>query len=54
MIDWQKKYGHIVLKEIPDSQQYMLGKENNEADYMPRLLNDNTEWKLDPQFFQKY
>ena len=29
------------------------GKENNEADYMSRLFKDNTEWKLDPQIFQK-
>ena len=28
-------------------------KENNKADYMSRLLNDNTEWKLDPQILQK-
>ena len=31
----------------------MPGKENNKAHYKPRLLNDNTEWKLDPQIFQK-
>ena len=45
----------IVLKEIPVSQQsiYIPGKENNEADYMSRLLNDNTEWKLDALIFQK-
>ena len=32
---------------------HIPGKENDEADYMSRLLNDNTEWKLDPQIFQK-
>ena len=32
---------------------YIPGKENNEADYMSRLLNENTEWKLDPHIFQK-
>ena len=32
---------------------HIPGKENNEADYMSRLLNNNTEWKLDPQIFQK-
>ena len=31
---------------------HIPGKENNEAEYMSRLLNDNTEWKLDPQIFQ--
>ena len=32
---------------------HISGKENNEADYMSRLLSENTEWKLDPQIFQK-
>ena len=32
---------HIFLKEIPGI--HIPGKENNEADYMPRLLNDNNE-----------
>ena len=41
MIDWQKNYGHIFLKEIPGI--HIPGKENNEADYMARLLNDNNE-----------
>ena len=53
MIDWQNKYGRIVLKEIPGCQQSITRKGNNEADYMSRLLNDNTEWKLDSQIFQK-
>ena len=28
-------------------------KENNKVDYMSRMLHENTEWKLDPQIFQK-
>ena len=28
-------------------------KENNEAHYMSKLLNENIEWKLDPQIFQE-
>ena len=32
---------------------HIPGKENNEADHMSRLLNENTEWKLDSPIFQK-
>ena len=32
---------------------HIPGKGNNEADYMSRLLNDNTEWKLNSQIFHK-
>ena len=35
------------------SEIHIPGKENEEADYMSRLLNDNTEWKFDSQIFQK-
>ena len=52
MIGWQKRYGHFVLKEIPGCQQFIYQKKN-EADYISRLFNDNSEWKLDPQIFQK-
>ena len=29
------------------------GKDNNTADYMSRLLNENAEWRLDPFVFHK-
>ena len=29
------------------------GKDNNTADYMSRLLNENTEWRLAPFVFHK-
>ena len=30
---------------------HILGNKNNEENYMSRLLNENTEWKLDPQIY---
>ena len=32
---------------------HIPGKDNNTADYMSRLLNENTEWRLAPLVFHK-
>ena len=53
---------HRLAKEIQSyyserntwlSAIHIRGKENNEADCMSRLINDNTERKLDPKIVQK-
>ena len=33
---------------------HIPGKENNETDYMSRLLHENTEWKLDPSILKLF
>ena len=33
---------------------HIPGKENNETDYMSRLLQENTEWKLDPSILKLF
>ena len=35
------------------SAVHIPGKDNNTADYMSRLLNENTEWRLAPFVFHK-
>ena len=35
------------------STVHIPGKDNNTADYMSRLLNENTEWRLAPFVFHK-
>ena len=35
------------------SAVHIPGKDNNTADYMSRLLNENTEWRLAPLVFHK-
>ena len=51
---YPKKSGHIVqIKKICLFAVHMPGKDNSTADYMPRLLNENTERRLAPFIFHK-
>ena len=46
-------WAYCTDQKIWLSAVHILGKDNNTADYMSRLLNENTEWRLAPFVFHK-
>ena len=47
-------WAYCTDQKIWLSAVHILGKDNNTADYMSRLLNENTEWRLAPFVFQSH
>ena len=46
-------WAYCTDQKIWLSAVHILRKDNNTADYMSRLLNENTEWRLAPFVFHK-
>ena len=43
---------YCINRKVWLSAVHIPGKDNETADYMSRLQNENTEWRLSPIFFQ--
>ena len=44
---------YLIAKEITITAEYLPGSLNKEADFQSRAVKDSSEWKLNPEIFQK-